>query len=455
MPGHFADKVMTSKWRGQTLSYQEKRDNKVAIRAAAAATTGSSSGRAELTDVYVGRQPIVTSALRLAGYELLYRDATAAHANFADGDVASYQVAARTIVDMGFDSLVGAGDAFVNATGGFLAADGYRLLPAERTVVELLEDVEVDEDVASWAAEACRHGYRLALDDYAGPSSHDRLGPLASFVKVDVLKTPPFELDAVVDHLRRVAPFAQLVAEKLETAEDLERCRLLGFDLFQGYLLGRPERRHGRQVPASSLAALRLMGELQREDIGLRRLCELIEADPVLAYRLLRLINAAASAPRRPVTSVHHATVLLGLDEVRRLAAVLALTTATAAPSHLVEQLVLRAKMCQQVADSGLVAGAENPATAFTAGLFSELDSLLGAPMAELLSELPLERSVQSALLDEAGPLGDLVSSARAYDAGRFESIIPPDALGQWRVAFEQALTWTASLRAEISGPRN
>ncbi len=54
--------------------------------------------------------------------------------------------------------------------------------------------MEVTDEVAGWAASAVQRGCRLALDDYFGPSTHDRIGGLASYVKVDVLSTAVDEL---------------------------------------------------------------------------------------------------------------------------------------------------------------------------------------------------------------------------------------------------------------------
>jgi EAL and modified HD-GYP domain-containing signal transduction protein len=367
-------------------------------------------------DVYVARQPIVNAAMKLYGYELLYRDGCEDRALFDDADAATYHVVVRAVLDIGLDALVGVGAAFVNATEGFLSATGYGLLPPERTVVEILEDVVVDDEVKGLVAEATLAGYRFALDDYTGPSSQDDIAPLVAFVKVDVplvTEAGSSELRSLVDHVRGIAPQAQLIAEKVETLEEVQSCHGLGFDLFQGYFVGHPERRAGRQVPAGSQAALRLMAELERPDLSLGDLREALEGDPVLSYRLLRLVNAVTSAPRHGITSVHHALVLLGLDEVRRLATVLAMTTATAAPGHLIEQLVVRAKMCQRMAEASAGPEQIDPATAFTAGLFSELDHLFGLPMDRLLSDLPLSPSIQEALMGGDGAPGQTATSCQ------------------------------------------
>jgi EAL and modified HD-GYP domain-containing signal transduction protein len=401
-------------------------------------------------DIYVGRQPVVDATLRLWGYELLYRDGQSAGANFTDGDAATYHVVVRALLDLGFDDLVGSGQAFVNATPKFLADGGYRFLPAKRTVIEILENIDVDEQIEDSARQVKRDGYRLALDDYCGPSSHDRLGPLLSFVKVDVLAVPAGDLEGVVAHARQMAPGALLIAEKVETNEDVEYCRKLGFHLFQGYSVGRPQQLSGRQVPASSIAALRLIAELERPGLSVADLAVLIERDPVLSYRLLRLINCAATVLSREVTSVRQAIVLTGIEGMRRLASVLALTTAVASPTHLLEQLVVRAKMCQTMAetsDQGDLA-----ASAFTVGLFSGLDLLLGVPMKEVLADLPLSAPVNAALLEGSGPLGDLPRSAVQYETARIDDLASSGSLTDWRDAYLGAVSWAGTLRADISG---
>ena len=162
-------------------------------------------------DVYVARQPIVDARMKLYGYELLYRDGYEERVLFDDADAATYHVVARTVLDIGLETLVGVGAAFVNATHGFLSATGYGLLPPERTVVEILEDIVVDDEVKGLVSEATLAGYRVALDDYTGPPSQDRIAPLVAFVKVDmplVTETGSSELRGLVDHVRGIAPTA-------------------------------------------------------------------------------------------------------------------------------------------------------------------------------------------------------------------------------------------------------
>ena len=92
-------------------------------------------------------------------------------------------------------------------------------------------------------------GYRFALDDVGtGTSNLQLLAELEPhFIKMDMSLTIGI---ARSERKRKLASYllelsrrcdAALIAEGIETREDLEILRDLGVDLGQGYLLGRPE----------------------------------------------------------------------------------------------------------------------------------------------------------------------------------------------------------------------
>src|SRR3546814_3753511 len=89
--------------------------------------------------------------------------------------------------------------------------------------------------------------------------------------------------------LRRVS--ARLVAEKVETHDDFQRCLALGFDLFQGYFFFRPEIIGEGNVSETGLSVMRLLAALEDANNGPKELERIITSDAVLSYRLLRLVN--------------------------------------------------------------------------------------------------------------------------------------------------------------------
>jgi len=123
-------------------------------------------------------------------------------------------------------------------------------LPAQRIVLELTEREEV-EDITRLRRnlEACRAlGVRVAADDVGAGNSGLRLLSLVPFdvVKIDlslVQDAATHQTSAeVLETLRELAQRrgAKVIAEGLETTQQLRTVIAAGIDAAQGYLLGRP-----------------------------------------------------------------------------------------------------------------------------------------------------------------------------------------------------------------------
>ena len=192
-----------------------------------------------MPDIFVGRQPIFDRRLDVVAYELLFRSSVANWANISDGEGATAQVIHNAFTAIGLDNLVGSKLAFINLTRDFILRDYMAVCPTDRVVLEVLEDIVVDAELIAAVQALSRQGYMVALDDFV---FHDHLRPLveiADIIKMDVLA---LDRPTLRRHVASLAPYdVKLLAEKVETSEDLACCRALGFDYFQGYFLGEPD----------------------------------------------------------------------------------------------------------------------------------------------------------------------------------------------------------------------
>ncbi|MBK8784893.1 MAG: hypothetical protein IPO22_24600 [Anaerolineales bacterium] len=110
-----------------------------------------------MSDLFVGRQPVLNRYKETIGYELLYRAMpTDSQAEFIDGTVATSQVLLNTLFEMGLDAIVGSHQAYINFTRDFLVKDDLiQLLAAIRTenfdpkrvVLEIVEDISLDDEL--------------------------------------------------------------------------------------------------------------------------------------------------------------------------------------------------------------------------------------------------------------------------------------------------------------------
>jgi EAL and modified HD-GYP domain-containing signal transduction protein len=190
-------------------------------------------------DVFIGRQPIFDRRRRTVAYELLHRSGDRQGANVTDDALATAQVLRTAFRGLGIATVLGSCRGFVNVDAEILASRRIEALPREQVVLELLETVEIDARVVARCAELKRKGYRIALDDFTRCRSEwEPLLDIADVVKVDVLELDHAALAELVRRLRLYP--ARLLAEKVDSLERARHCLALGFDLFLGFLFGRP-----------------------------------------------------------------------------------------------------------------------------------------------------------------------------------------------------------------------
>jgi len=365
----------------------------------------------------VARQPILDRRLRVVGYELLFRTPLAEQAVVVDDQAATSSVIVDSFMEIGLGDLVGEHRAYINVSRAFLLSVRPLPLPPRRVVLELLEDQRVDAELLDVLEELTEAGFTVALDDFRLTAETEPLLRYARIVKLDVLEHPPEELAELVRVLGERRPRLHLLAEKVETREDFDRCHELGFQSFQGYFFARPSRPRQQRIPSRHLHALSAMAQLNAtEDFD--ELHRIITMDAGLSIRLLRYANSAYLYLPRRVGSVHEGLVMLGAITVRRFALMVALAGANDVPNELLVTALIRARMCQMLSGAG-----EGPDgdSYFTVGLFSVADALADAPMASVLRELPFRAEIAAALLDRSGPLGEMLEWVMAYERGEFD----------------------------------
>ena len=392
------------------------------------------------TQAFVGRQPIYDRDLMLYAYEILFRSGGENRATVSDSDHATAEVVLNLVSEIGLDQIVGTVPAFINVTRNFLLDRHAYALPADRVVLEVLEDVPPDRQVQDALAQLAADGYTIALDDFADEPGREALCAFAHIVKVDLPAYGPDQLPACVERLQQYP--VRLLAEKVETYDLLEQCKALGFDYFQGYFFCRPKVIQASRLPANRLAPLRLLSELRSDSVALSRIAKTISTDPTLCYKLLRYVNSAESGMKRKVDSVQSAVAIVGVRRLQTLATLaLMASPGTEKPPQLLVTALNRARMAELLA---LRLERPRPEAYFLLGLFSTLDAMLDQPLPQLLDTMPLDAEIAQALLDQSGPLVDVLRCVVAYDLSDFdqvqlESLDPADI----RQDFLDALAWT------------
>jgi c-di-GMP-related signal transduction protein len=148
------------------------------------------------------------------------------------------------------------------------------------------------------------------------------------------------------------------------------------------------------------------------QDLSMDVVEDRIYLDPVLTYRMLRMVNSVAFGTSREVDSVRHALMLLGHSNMRQwLNEQLLAASLEPALRPVRQAMVLRAHLMNYLMD----AGREHDLRAeiHLTGLFSRIDGLLQEPLPDALARIPLSARVTDALLNHHGPYASYLDVAR------------------------------------------
>ncbi len=360
--------------------------------------------------LFLGRQPILDRNRKLVAYELLFRTGLANWADVTDDLMASVTVIAHAFTEFGVEKALGPHKGFINADESLLTSDLIALLPRDKVVLELLETIEYSPRVF----ELCQHlktrGFQMALDDFSQITGQlEAFLDLVDVVKVDI---PMLSQEALARLAKALGARRRLIllAEKVDSREQFEFCKSLGFHLFQGYFFARPHIIAGKRMAQSELALLKLLGQIMSDEAD-AMIENTLKQYPAVSLNLLRLANSAAFGTQHTIRSIRSAIQLLGRHQMRRWLQVLLYTNQNTEVSSghnpLLVLAATRGKLMEALAlKGGDGIFAEN---AFMTGIFSLLDVLFSVPMKDILENMPLDNTVVEALQERRGELGKLL----------------------------------------------
>lgn len=375
----------------------------------------------KLIDVYVGRQPVFDGNLELYAYELLFRtNSEENHAVIVGGDSASAQVMLHAFGDIGIQDVAGNRKAFINFTEGLLMREYQPFFPRGQVVIEILENVSVTPSLLRAIEKLRDKGYTIALDDYVFNPKLEPLIDLADIVKVDILQVGPKQL---LDHVQRIKDKGvRLLAERVETREQFEFSKKIGFDYFQGYFFAKPVIIKGQRLPTNKASVLALLSSVYDPDVDMHKLSELISRDVTLSQKLLQFLAQNVTAKQAKVSSVHDAVLRFGLERLKSWASMLMLSGMDDKPDELFITALTRAKFCELVAEALKQQPKEQ---FFTVGLFSALDAMMDASIDSLLAKLSLAEPIVEALTQGDNLPGLVLKAVLGLEQGETHFDLP------------------------------
>ncbi|WP_338847590.1 EAL domain-containing protein [Massilia sp. W12] len=366
-------------------------------------------------EYFLARQPILNREQGLSAYELLFRSAAGASASGVTDDLTATASLIAHASDLGMEQVVGDKLGFVNVDAAVLMSDFVQFLPRNKVVLEILETVKATPEILARVMELQKAGFHFALDDVIADNEDvQKFLPLVEIVKIDIMG---MEAGALAK-LARMLPGKRLLAEKVETQAEFERCLALGFEFFQGYYFARPVILSGKKIAPSELSILHLMG-LLNSDAENHEIEVSIKQDVTLGINLLKLVNTPAIGAKTRIDSIAQALMILGRRQLQRWLQIL-LYAKPGKGSHgatpLLQLATTRGKLLELLAQKCHPQKRNMADTAFTVGIMSLMDALFNLPMTEILTQVSVADEVEDALLKRGGFYGELLKLAEAIE---------------------------------------
>ncbi len=365
------------------------------------------------SQTFLGRQPILDRDQQLLAYELLFRNGPLGSGNRADilnPTHATATVVANVFAEFSVNDALGPYQGFINVDHDFLFSDLIEVLPPHLAVLEILESVEPSAEVVERCQQLRDKGFTLVLDDVIEVAEENRpLLALADIIKVDIMKLDADQLRALVDELRCFGK--KLLAEKVETVEQFELCKALGFELFQGYFFAHPVVIVGKKINPTQVTLLRLLS-LIMQDAETSEIENAFKLEPGLVVNLLRLTNFVSCGLSIKVTSLRHAITVLGRRQLQRWLQLLIYTGCDRSElgvNPLQQLAATRGRLMELLSARVQVRDHEFSDQAFMVGIMSLMPTLLGMAMEDILDQLPVAQRVRQALSSRGGALGHLL----------------------------------------------
>ncbi|MBS4210459.1 HDOD domain-containing protein [Bacillus sp. FJAT-50079] len=372
-----------------------------------------------MEEVFVGKQPILDVNGDLFSFELLYRNSDSNAFPDVDPEMATIEVIVNTYLSPGFEQIA-AKKTFINFTATLLATDIFDTLDPDRVVIEILEDVAMTPALLTNLKKLKSMGFQLALDDFILQWQHilyPDLFQTIDYIKVDFLSTTQSERSAI-EALKFKYPHIILLAEKIETTEQFELAKSLGYELFQGYYFAKPGIVKGAKLPSDTLLYFEILKLLDKEEPNIEEIATLIMRDISLTYKLLKHLNTYAFGSSIKITSIHQAIVRMGLKEFKKWIQFLIIYQKSSKGLDgrikvLVNFSLTRAKICELLAARS---GKYKTDEYYMLGMFSLIDLILKQNPTDIFPLLPVSQEVIETLGDQETEMTPYLQIAEALE---------------------------------------
>ena len=381
------------------------------------------------TNNYIVRQPIKNTKSQVIGHEILYYGedelygglgASAASNEFAVAD------AIYNFLTQNSEKALKGSLNFMTFTTTLLMKKVPRLFAPLDLVIQIDDSVIVHPLAMHFVQMYQKEGYRIAVNEFQfAPRYLDILD------SIDYLRLNMHTLSD--ESLRNIIEIAgsmgkHCIATGIDSDELYQKAVDAGVHAFEGPAVAErlATKAHSSSYLQSSFFTL--MIAVTREEPNMAEIEQIISADASLTYALLRVANSVQYASRNRTTSVQQAIMKLGIEQLKQWIYLLSAGSGSDGRGidpffeEFLKLSLIRAHFCSELINHTQVVPLSR-GEAYLLGMFSTLQFLIDAPLADILAALPIADEIRNALLYQQGASGALYRLILSYENADWNTV--------------------------------
>lgn len=350
---------------------------------------------------YIARQEILDTTDKLVAYELLYRDHAHGIKEFPSHLKATSQVLMNILTNINIADAIPKGmKAFINVDETVLLSGVIDILDKNVFVLEILETTDLSEKLIKKIAHYHKSGFKIVIDDFdCSAQMIKKFTPIFKYlylIKIDVLVSNKENLKNLIQRFKKMGK--KVLAEKVETKEEYDLYKEMGFDLFQGYYLGKPEVIElNIHKEATHIIILQLIG-LLKEDGETSIVENFVRSRPDLSFKLIKYLNHQNNFESE-IDSMTQVLTLLGREKLMRWLLLYLHSEVSTSPISENILMLAQKRALKMEAD----APSHMKDKAYLAGMFSMMDILFDTDMKELISHVKMDKEIVNLVTTKTG----------------------------------------------------
>jgi len=270
-----------------------------------------------------------------------------------------------------------------------------------------------------------KEGYRIAVNEFQfAPRYLDILGNI-DYLRLNMHTLTDESLHNIIEIAGSMGK--RCIATEIDSDELYQKAVHAGVHALEGSAVAErlATKAHGSNYLHSSF--FRLMIAVTREEPNMAEIEQIISADASLTYALLRVANSVQYASRNRTTSVQQAIMKLGIEQLKQWIYLLSAGSGGDGGidpffEEFLKLSLIRANFCSDIINYTQVVPLSH-GEAYLLGMFSTLQFLIDAPLADILAELPIADEIRNALLYQQGASGMLYRLILSYENAEWDTV--------------------------------